>query len=134
MLFGLRRIYVYLLAAAFVLNGGLVHASFDLPPALIAHVHVGAAVAAKDVVHHQAAHAGQIEAATSLDKHDHGAMHDHLDSDAKSCGTCGMANAMPELATIPAQLSYATITFQFRLQNLAGHLAKLDPEIPKAIV
>ena len=133
MVTGLRRLFICLFAAAFVLNGGLVHASMDLPPVLTAHVHIGG-TAAEQVVHHHAAHPSQVETAIAPVKHAHGVMHDHMDGGPKSCGVCGMANVAPELTTIPVQLFYAAITFHVRPQGLSGHLAKLEPDIPKTIV
>lgn len=70
---------------------------------------------------------------TNASEHAHGVTHDHMDGGPKCCGMCGMANVMPELTTIPLQLSCATITLHVRLQALTGHFAKLDPGIPKAI-
>jgi len=133
MLTGLRRLFIYLFAAAFIVNGGLVHASIELPPVLTTHAHVGITVAAEHAAHHDAANPSSIEAAMAPSEHAYGVAHEHMDGDAKCCGMCGMANAMPELTIIPIQLSYAVITFHVRLQGLIGHLTKLDPDIPKAI-
>lgn len=133
MLTGLRRFFIYLFSAAFVVNGGLVHASIELPPALTAHAHVGITVAVEHAVHHDAASPGPVQSAMAPSEHAYGITHEHMDGGAKCCGMCGMANAMPELTTIPVQLSYAAITFHVRLQGLNGHLTKLDPDIPKAI-
>lgn len=135
----IRRLFIFLIAAAFVFNGA---ASFvfngaasrawiDLPVALAATAqdHHGASVAAG-----HDAHSGQFGANAIAAAPDQSQDHEHVDSCLKCCNMCNVANVLPGFVAKPVTFSYAAVAFRMGQRNLVGHLVALDPDIPKAII
>jgi len=137
---GLRRIFVCLLALAFLLSGATWRNCIDASVAQAAPV-----VAAPD---HQHDHYGPKHGfmSTAEATHDHGG---HVTTAAKSdqgqlpandhaclkcCSMCTVTGLTPGISTTPAVISTSVISFRLGQRNLVGHAVALDPGIPKPIV
>jgi hypothetical protein len=134
MVIGLRRLFIYLFAAAFVLNGVLSHAAIELPAALTTHVHLGVTTASNLTTHYHSASVGQHEESATSGSHNDGVTHYHVDGGSKSSGICANATVPSDLVTTAVPFSYTLISFHSRPHGLTGHLVALDPDIPKDIV
>ena len=146
-----RRLFICLLAAAFVVSGAATRAWIALPAALAAQPSVVAHAAGHAVAenhdgapaHDHTAHASHAAAAGHNADHAAGdavaavadqETGDHVDDCLKCCSMCNVTSFVPGLAATPVTFSYADIAFPVKENALVGHLVALDPDIPKAVV
>ena len=122
------RLSIWLIALAIVFNGAASFAAIDNPvaPALAAQNHNGAPATSHDV------YSSRIGTGVMAVTLDHGQAHGH--SGLRCCGTCNVANVLPDIVTTPVTFSYAAVTFSAGRHDLVGHLVALDPDIPKTVV
>ena len=122
------RLSIWLIALTFAFNGAASFAAIDNPvaPALTAQNHNGGPAISHDV------HSSHIRTGVMVVTLDPGQAHGH--SSLRCCGTCNVANVLPDIVTIPVTFSYAAVTFRMAQHHLVGHLVALDPDIPKTVV
>jgi hypothetical protein len=130
---GLRRLFVCLIAAAFVFNGAAMRAWANYPaaaPALGQEHH--ASSMAGDHAGHAGDHSGH--AGHAVPESDERPLPIHSNDCLKYCNMCNAAGMTPDLGVADAILSYADAVFRLLQGDLTGQLVAVDPHIPKAIV
>jgi hypothetical protein len=122
------RLSIWLIALAFVFNGAASFAAIDRPvaPALAAQNHNGGRITSHDV------HFNHIGTGVMVTMLNHDQAHGH--SGLRCCGTCNVANVLPDIAAIPVTFSCAAVTFRTGQHDLVGYLVALDPDLPKTVV
>lgn len=125
----LRRLFIWLIAAAFVFNGAAALAFIEVP-ATLAPIsekhHVGAASSDHGV--RSAPHHGD----TVVTMQGQDQTHQHVDDCLKCCEMCNVASMAPESLKAPVRFSYAGISFRTGHDDLPGRFVGLDPGIPKS--
>jgi hypothetical protein len=133
----IRRAFIWLLAAIFVLAGMVARTSPMLPA--MAQDHRGAMVSVPDAQHdydaHQG-HGGPSAAAVMADCHNQAQpkIGEHDDDCLKCCTMCGVTSMTAEYPGTPVSFAYGTVRFNIVQRHLLGHPVALDPDIPKSIV
>jgi hypothetical protein len=127
-----RRLFIWFIVAAFVLNGVAARAFIEIPAALapLAGTH-HASLASTDQAAFSAygQKGGDSIAAGDQDKD-----HQHADSCLKCCQMCSFAVATPEVPAAAARFFFWGISFAIFNDNPPDPLAALDPAIPKSVV
>jgi len=130
------RLFILLLAAAFIFSGSAVHASLMLPAVLQDH-HAQVA-AAPDAHQGYAAHQdhGGDHAGVAAAEHQHAQPQeiDHGDNCLKCCSMCGVDTIAADQRGAPVTCAYGTVRFHIGQRYMFGDFVALDPDIPKSIV
>lgn len=132
MLNTMYRLAVFFIAAVFIFNSAASLAWIDLPVdlAMTSGDHHGAMATERRAVDHQDTHSHKVAGLIGAAQ-DHGQSVNHAD---KCCVACIVANVVPDAVVTAVTFSSVTVVFHAEQDDLAGHLAARDPDIPKSLV
>lgn len=126
-----RHLSIWLMVAAFVLNGAAALAFVEIPETLVP---ISADHHATSVSGDRQTHVAPRRDDGTVVIGSQSLTHQHAENCLKCCNMCSVASMIPESLKAPVRFSYAGIAFRIGLDDFFGRFVGLDPGIPKSVI